>query len=194
MAKRLFLDENELVVEGGPPAEIRIRNNFLLNGKVLRGFGGFEFEDVAFAAAEMASTAAMNTANGFPRLTFPDAATTSAHVLFNCPDWYAACDIHFGWVNDHNATGNVRWQAEMREVDIGGTIAAGEAIHGPTAFTEASPNPGGLGLAQPAVRIPFNPGLFGSVYTCTITRLGTDAADTLAGPVGLFAVGFTRVD
>lgn len=193
MAKRLFLDENELVVEGGPPAEVRVRNDLRVEGKIMDGFGGFEFEDVAFTTGQMQSAAAVNEANDFPRLTFPDAATTSARMVFNCPKWYAACDIHFGWINDHAATGNVRWRALLKEYDIGDTVANGAVIHDST-FTLASPNPGGIGLYQPVARVPFTPGLFGSVYTCTLSRLGADGADTLAGPAGLFAVGFTRVD
>jgi len=156
-------------------------------------FGGFETEDVSFNALEMHSTAAVTVTNGFPRFTLPDAASTTVYTgWFNCPQWYKAIDIHLGVTNDHTATGNVRIQTVLKECDIGEALSAAGTLHTSTQ-TFASPGANGVaGVIVPVASLTFTPGFFGSVYYCEVTRLGSDGADTLAGPLGLGAIGFLR--
>jgi Major tropism determinant N-terminal domain len=152
-------------------------------------------EDIAFSVAEMHSLGtAINTASSFPRFTLPDGATTSVFIGgFNMPSWYKAIDIHFGFVNDHSAAGDVRWRTILREVDVGEAVTAGTVIHD-VSMTIPAGGAGGLGVGQTATSVTFNPGGFGQVYGFEIQRIGGDGADTLAGPVGLVAVGFGRID
>lgn len=152
-------------------------------------------EDIAFAATEMFSAAAMATGSSYPRLTFPDAASTSAFVgAFNFPDWYdAGTDIHISFVNDAAGAGNARISWTMRQVNVGGSVAGGTVVSTGTS-TIAMPNPGDASVAVlDASVLPAGGAFFGYAYGIEITRLGADGADTLAGNFGLAAVGFSRL-
>jgi len=159
-------------------------------------FGGFESEDVAFGVEgllALSGSPTLVTTTGFPRWQLPATGTTVLlSRVFNCPVWYQASDIHLGVSNDHTATGNVRLRTILRECDIGQAMSAAGTISDVTATFAAPGANGVLGIIVPVASVTFTPGFFGSVYSVEIQRLGDDGADTLAGPLGILAVGFLR--
>lgn len=159
-------------------------------------------EDVhrSFLSGAMTTTASRVTTSGFPRVSLPAAGTTSVFIgAFEVPlAWFQyGLRCVFGFTNDHSAGGNVRFTTVLRSVNIGlQTLSAATALINST-FTASAPGiNGGVGL-QPLNN--FDPvdivqGAFGTVFALEITRLGDDAADTLAGPVGITAATFLRAD
>lgn len=201
MAGDLYLSQDRVVTDQGSQPNVVFGGTVSIAGEIKTGtlptnavFGGFESEDVSFNALELDSaTATIVRTNGFPRLSMPDAATTVIGTgWFNCPQWYKAIDIHLGCTNDHSASGNVRLQTRLVECDIGQALSAAGEIHNSTQTFAAPGANGGMGIIVPVASVTFTPGFFGSVYYCEITRLGNDGADTLAGPLGLGAIGFLR--
>jgi len=159
-------------------------------------FGGFESEDVAFGGKLLDSFSGSPTyvtTSAFPRWQLPATGTTAVITpSFNCPTWYVASDVHIGVSNDHSATGNVRIRTILREVDIGQAMSAAGTISDVTTTVAAPGINGGVSIWQPAVSVTFTPGGLGSIYSLELQRLGDDGADTLAGPVGILAIGFKR--
>lgn len=151
-------------------------------------------EDISFSPPEMTSTATLTTTSSFPRFTLPDAATTSVFVgAFNFPNWWQSVDIHYGWSNDHTATGNVRIRVILKEVDAAAeSLSAGATIADSSNTHSSGAANGGSMLAIGVASVALTRGAFGSFYGLELQRVGADAADTLAGPMGLLAIGFSR--
>jgi hypothetical protein len=161
-------------------------------------FGGFESEDVAFGGKLLDSFSGSPTyvtTSGYPRWQLPATGTTAVITpSFNCPTWYVATDVHLGVSNDHTATGNVRIRSILREVDIGQALSAAATISDVTVTLASPAANGGVGIMVPVATVSFTPGFFGSIYSLELQRLGDDGADTLAGPLGIIAIGFKRMN
>lgn len=165
-------------------------------------FGGIEREGRVFPAGEMTSpTGVMNFGDGFPRINMPADVTTDVYVGFEVEEWWldSTIGVYYEWVNDHTTTGDVRWDCQIKECDIATeTLATADVIASRT-FTHAGPTPGANTATTSIVAsvingnpCSFDPGVFASFYVLRISRLGVDAADTLAGPVGLLFASMTR--
>lgn len=162
---------------------VTLFNNLTLNAPV----SGF-----SIGANAMHSTAAYSVTSGFPRLVFPDAATTDAYVTLGVPSYWTVLSVGFDWTNDHTATGNVRWQFTLRGNDVGGVITTVETNNVVTS-TLASPAANGghiTNIMQTDLAVTH--GAFGTLWALQMTRLGGDGADTLAGSVGLMEVVIIR--
>jgi hypothetical protein len=143
----------------------------------------------SISAAEMHSpTAVFTVAGGTPRLVFPDGVTTTAYLGGRGfpVDWLEqGITLGFDWANDHTATGNVRWEFELRENNTGQQLSAADVLVN-SQQTIASPGANGVYTTTVAASdVALSPGGFGSLYLWRITRLGGDALDTLGGAVGL---------
>lgn len=138
------------------------------------------------------STAAMSVTSGYPRFIFPDAATTTAYMTMGFPPYWSSVTIGFDWTNDHSATGNVRWSFTFRGNDMGGVITTSE-INQTVAVTQpAAAANGGHRTDIMWTDLPIVHGAFGTLWALEMSRLGGDAADTLAGPVGFMEAVFLR--
>lgn len=144
-----------------------------------------------FGAAEMQSSASTVTTDGLARLSFPDAATTDAFVSIPLFGTWDGVTIQFDWVNDDAATGDVRWDFELRGNDIGSDISSATVLHSST-VTLTSPGVNDITTSVVASDIAISPGTSGTLMSFRISRLGGDAADTLTGPVGLAEIAFNR--
>jgi hypothetical protein len=184
-----------------------ITGDLTIGGQILTGtfgtpatFGGIEREGRVFPAGEMSSpTAVMNFGDGFPRVNMVADATTDVYMIMEIEEWWldSTIGVYFEWCNDHTTTGDVRFDCEIKECDIAvETLASADVIATRTftATTLAANTPTTSIVASIANGNPvtFDPGPFASFYVLRISRLGADAADTLAGPVGLIAASMTR--
>jgi hypothetical protein len=184
-----------------------VNDDVTVAGQILTGtfgspatFGGIEREGRVFPAGEMMSpTAVMNFGDGFPRVNMPADVTTDAYMIVEVEEWWldSSIGVYFEWCNDHSAVGDVRFSCEIKECDIGTeALAAADVIASRTFTTTtlAANTPTTSIVASIANGNPctFDPGPFASFYSLRISRLGADAADTLAGPIGLIAASMTR--
>lgn len=164
-------------------------------------FAGIEREARFFPSGSMMSpTAQINFGDGFPRLNMAKDVTTDAYMIFEVEEWWLdqTIGVYFEWVNDHTTTGDVRWDCDVKEVDIGTqTLAAATTLVSRT-FTQASDSAnealtsivGSVANGNAITLVRNSP--LASFYVLRVSRLGADAADTLAGPVGLLAASMTR--
>jgi hypothetical protein len=163
-------------------------------------FGGIEREGRVFPAGEMCSpTGVMNFGDGFPRVNLPDGVTTNVYMGFEVEEWWldSTIGVYFEWVNDHTTTGDVRFDCDIKECDIATQALTAAGTIATRTFTETSPaanvpTTSIVGGTIIGTTISFDPGAFASFYVLRISRVGGDAADTLAGPVGLLFASMTR--
>jgi len=162
---------------------------------------GIEREARCFPAGEMCSpTAVMNFGDGFPRLNMPAGDTTDAYMIFEVEEWWlrSTIGVYFEWVNDHSATGVVRWDCTVRQVKIGtqgpltSTLLASRTVDVPDVPANLSTTTIAASVANGNPVDLADPGEFASFYCLKVSRLGGHANDTLAGPVGLVAASMTR--
>jgi hypothetical protein len=196
------------------PPRLRIASGTPFGFPVMAGldnikFGGIQGEARFVGAAGIQSAGAIDTSNGLASVVLPDAATTDALVTIEIEEYWLNTSLNIGleWRNLAAGAGNVRFHFELREVDIlMQTVAAA-----PTPLNYDLTEPaGGAGMVTTTVIASeglgnptrsFTPDIigppsafFGSVYALLIRRVGADAADTLAGGVGLVAVSWGRHD
>lgn len=148
--------------------------------------------DVAFAATELYSLAAMSTASSFPRLLLPTAMTTSVFAGgYNFPNWYSAVDLHIGWSNEGAGSGNVVFAWNVRQVNVGATPGSGVLIStGFGAFVAPAANATTVTVLDPL--ITFEPASLGFILGLEVARVG-GGSDTLLNSVGIEAVGHKKV-
>lgn len=181
----------------GRGADIAVRGNLTVTDRITHSGVRLPLaRSVHFYAGDLVSEAAINMGDGLPRLTFPDGVTTSAFFARGLPSemFDQRVTIGFDWVNDHTATGDVVWHFKLQGNDVGVAIANHRTIF---EDTRAIGSPGvGVNLTTIASdTIDLGPpGAFGTLYSFTMERLGADAADTLAGPVGLSDLVVIRND
>lgn len=200
-----------LTLSGG--ADLTVTGDTTISGQILTGtfgspatFGGIEREGRVFPAGEMCSpTAVMNFGDGFPRVNMPSNVTTDVYMIIEIEEWWldSTIGVYFEWVNDHTAAdGAVRFDCEIKECDIhtealaaADVIASRTFTHDLTGGTGPAANTATTSIVASIVNgnpVTFDPGPIASFYVLRISRLGADAADTLAGPIGLLAASMTR--
>jgi len=187
---------------------LTVGTDLTIGGEILTGefgspatFGGIEREARLFAPGQMMSpTAQINFGDGFPRLNCAKDVTTDIYTIFECEEWWldSTIGVYFEWVNDHSATGVVRWDCDIRQVNIGtqgpltSTSLASRTVDVPDVPANRSTTTIVASVANGNPVDLSNPGAFASFYSLRITRQGAHANDTLAGPVGLVAASMTR--
>jgi hypothetical protein len=134
---------------------------------------------------------------GFPRWSLADAATQRVKWAWAIPVGWNSIAVRWGWDNESAGAGNVVWQLSHRQVVLGEVdVDAG-------AMTDIAVGPltaGGqfdLAYATPASTsaIAIVNGGFGDKPTVlfSLSRLGADGADTLAGAAAVMFTTATRV-
>jgi hypothetical protein len=144
----------------------------------------------SISSTELTTTASRISTNRVPRIVMPATGTTSAIVgPKGFPTFWFGRGVVMGfdWVNDHTATGNVRFRFILQGNNIGGSIQSPNTIHDETVTMAAPAANGGIitSLVNGGNAIDPQPSAFGTLYTFEFQRLGDDAADTLAGSIGL---------
>jgi hypothetical protein len=160
--------------------------------KSLRLSGGSDRVDFPAASlSTIAGTPGTAATNGMFRVTFPDAATTTVGFTYFVPLWWNTFSVNYIWTSE-SGTGNVRWQTDVKKIDLF-IDNISEAVFATNQQTVAS---GTAGVPTATLDSPNNVnstgGTFGSMYGIQISRLGADAADTLAAAAGLISVYLIR--
>lgn len=191
----------------GASSDLSVGRNATITGQIKTGtfgtpatFGGIEREARIWPSGQMMSpTAVMNFGDGFPRLNMPDGVTTDVYAIFEVEEWWldSTIGVYFEWVNDHTTTGDVRFDCQIKECDIATQTLAAAGVIATRTFTTTTPA-ANISTTSIVARVidglpcSFSPGPFASFYVLRISRLGANAADTLAGPIGLLAASMTR--
>lgn len=166
-------------------------------------FGGIQGEARFVPAAAMGPRSLTElTTNGVHRVVLPDAATTTIYATLEIEEWWLKdhLNVGFEWINETAGTGNVRWTWQIKVIDIFVDTLANGVLAIDRTLTTASQAAGLTAtevIAADFVGFPFDlstPGILGSFYSVAITRLGSDALDTLAGNVGIVGVSYGRAD
>jgi len=164
-------------------------------------FGGIEREGRVFPSGHLMSPGAViNFGDGFPRLHCPAGITTDVYAIFEVEEWWleSTIGVYFEWVNDHTATGVVRFDCAIRQTKIGtqgpltSTLLASRTVDIPDVPANLSTTTIVSSVANGNPTDLTDPGSFASFYSLRITRLGAHANDTLAGPIGIVAASMTR--
>jgi hypothetical protein len=128
--------------------------------------------------------------------TFPDAATHRARFEWYVPVGWEAFVGRIGIISPAGTGGNTLWRWSHLLVDINGNPGAAMSSIGQAVL----PQPAGFGTAlvyadvtDPVELLPDLP-LSKGVALTMIERIGSDALDTSAAPVGLAVATMTRVD
>jgi hypothetical protein len=176
-----------VAIQAGNPVSLKV-------GDGITAWNSLDWVDMrggeSISSTEMHTTASRISTNRVPRIVMPATGTTSAIVgPKGFPTYWFGRSIVMGfdWVNDHTATGDVRFRFILQENNIGGSIQSPDTVHDETVTIAAPAANGGIitNLVNSGNTVTLSPGAFGSLYTFEFQRLGDDAADTLAGPMGL---------
>jgi Major tropism determinant N-terminal domain len=131
---------------------------------------------------------------GMPRITLADGATQRMKWMWEIPVGWEAIRVNMGVINENVATGNVRWQLTYKLIYLGEGNVDG-AVTGTVLATLSSGGQFDWTYHQVAASIATPPGAFGDapLMLCSLSRLGTDGADTLVGGISVGAVTCTRI-
>lgn len=218
MARDIHESEGVLTTDDGH-VDLTVPSNLTIRGEVKTSVGGPIFDElvyhperISFGGIEREArvlpaswalspqSPAAGFTNGFAYLVLPDAVTTDLYFTIEIEEWWltSTLGIYMEWANLHTATGDVRWEYEFKECDIATETLAQADVVGSRTVTVASPSANGGTTTsvcfQQAAGFPatMNPGPIASFYSLRISRLGGDAADTLAGDVAFIATNYTR--
>jgi len=135
------------------------------------------------------------TDTGLPRVTLPDAATNRVKWVWAIPVRWDAVRINAAVINENVGTGNVRWQFTYKLIALGEGNVDG-AVTGTVLVTLSSGGQFDWTYHQIAASILTPVGVLGDAQfmMCSLSRLGADGADTLAGGISLGVTTATRVD
>lgn len=195
-----------LTLSGG--ADLAVTGDATINGEILTGtfgspatFRGIQREARVVGAGGLASpTGQFTFDNNCPRILLPPQVTTDVYMTFAIEEWWI--DSTFGtyveWSNDHTATGDIRWQFTLYEFHIATRLLSAPVTMGTKTVTQPTPAANGgvhtntcfSVLAGDTINPTPDP--FGAFYVLKMSRLGGDALDTLAGPIGLIEASYGR--
>lgn len=121
--------------------------------------------------------------NRVPVRVFPDSADTWAMATVGVlPPGWESIDLYLEHVNPAASTGDVRWTVYPKVAAVGGTFTGSK---GATSVIEPAAGQYARARVQVGTEIPVAPG---QSFGIGLNRGGNNAADTLAGPIGLFAI------
>jgi len=190
--------------------EFTVTDNAVIPGVIRTGtfgapatFGGIEREARYWGAGEMLSpTGQINFGDGIPRVDMPAGVRTDVYAIVEIEEWWLDHTIgcYMEWSNDHDSTGNVRWECTVTQHDIATQAMATGHVLATRTFTQGIPAGSSTTsiIARDDGTHPVcdlsapGPGPFASFYVFRYSRLGADPLDTLEGSVGFIAGNMTR--
>lgn len=163
-------------------------------GSILSGVDSFVSQP-----ADMQHNGTLITGNGadvgMPRITLADAATQRCKWLWTIPPGWDAVAVQFVAINEAAGTGNVKYQFAYKLIYIGEGNVDGAVT---TVSMAALPSTGQFDfnyLVPSEIQKIATPDVFGKPQMlCSLSRLGADAADTLAGGVSIALTIGVRVE
>lgn len=135
------------------------------------------------------------TDTGMPRITLADAVTQRVKWLWTIPPGWDAVAVQFVAINEAAGTGNVKYQFAYKLIYIGEGNVDG-AVTTVSMAALASTGQFDFNYLIPSeIQAIATPDVFGKPQMlCSLSRLGADAADTLAGGVSIALAIGARVE
>jgi len=168
----------------------------------LLAFGGIDLEARVLPASSALSpqNPAAGFSNGFSYLTLPANVDTHLYFTIELEEWWlpSSLGIYMEWANLHTTTGDVRWEFEFKECDIGTeTLAQSDSTQLRSMTIGGVLANGGTTTSfvfdqSSGFPVTMTPGPFASFYSLRISRMGASVLDTLEGSVGFIATNYTR--
>lgn len=150
----------------------------------------------AHSLSTIAGTATEVVTNSYPRLSLPDAATTTIGTAFVVPPTWSTMNLGFYWTQEAAGAGNVRWELAVKKTDTF-IDNINEAFASDQLVTLAAPGTQGVvtatTAADPVTNFSAIGGAFGNCFAMTLSRIGADAADTYVGAVAVMGLYARRV-
>lgn len=151
--------------------------------------------------ADMQHNGTLITGNGadvgLPRITLADGSTQRVKFVWAIPVDWKAIAVRWGGVPEVGTGGNVKLQFAYKLI----TLGEGDVDGAVTTISVAALNASGAAdwkymTPTETALIQTPTGAFGDApfMLCSLSRLGADAADTLAGGFSIGVVTATRVD
>lgn len=134
---------------------------------------------------------------GLPRITLPDSATNRVKWVWAIPARWAAIALRWAAIPEVGTGGNVKWQFAYKNIYLGEGNVDGAVTTVSIAALDASGAADWKYLTPSEVSSIDTPaGAFADApfMLCSLSRLGADGTDTLAGGVSVGTVTATRVD
>lgn len=129
-----------------------------------------------------------------PRVTLADAVTQRVKWVWAIPVHWDAIRVNMGVTNEIVGTGNVRWQFAYRLINLG----EGDVNGAVTTILDTLVSGGQFDFTYhqiaASIATPVGPLGDSPFMLAALSRLGGDAADTLAGGISVDLVAATRVD
>ena len=149
--------------------------------------------DALAARPTAASGAHVDLRNDHPVLVFGDAADESASFAAALPNRYAGGSllVRLTWAADAATSGDVRWSASLETQPASASFDLDTDDYGSAvASTETTAAAAGrLSVAEITLTVPTSPTpIAGESYRVQISRLATDAVDTLVGDAQLLSL------
>jgi hypothetical protein len=151
--------------------------------------------------ADMQHNGTLITGNGadvgLPRITLADAATQRVKWVWAIPPRWAAIAVRWSAIPEVGTGGNVKWQFAYKLIYLGEGNVDGAMTTVSVAALDASGAQDWKYLTPAEVASIDTPtGGFGDApfMLCSLSRLGADGTDTLAGGVSVGVATATRAD
>ena len=126
--------------------------------------------------------------NDVPRLALVDAATTTFGTSFLLPNYWTAADFGFFYTSSATAAGNYRWRIAVKKSALFIDNIT-EAFLVDNSVTLDAPDQGIVTQEiQPVDNLNASPDVFGTLFTCIVSRIGGDAADTCTATAELIGI------
>ncbi len=173
-------------------------------GLTVRGLPLAEYKRLSFKGNEFASDPAAQTLQGatvnYAGWDFPDVVTSSILLSWAPPqiatgaalDFWTTCSGAYIWTNLSAAAGNVLWQWQVYKFDIG-IDATTEAAFLDTQEAKVATAQNVMNAFKFVSTLNLTPGFFGSEWAMRVTRIGGNAADTLAGTARFGVMSLNQV-
>jgi hypothetical protein len=134
---------------------------------------------------------------GLPRVALANDDTQRVKWVWAIPVGWQALALR--WASITSATGNVVWQFAYRYFDLAEAGSVDGAVDDTIAIgavSAGSVDAWKYNLPAAVAEIPVNLGLLGDspFMLCSLSRLGSDASDTVGDDVAVGVVTATRVD
>jgi len=134
---------------------------------------------------------------GLPRITLADAATQRVKWVWAIPVRWAAIAVRWSAIPEVGTGGNVKWQFAYKLIHLGEGNVDGAVTTVSIAAQDATGAADWKYLTPSEVASIDTPaGFFGDApfMLCSLSRLGADGTDTLAGGVSVGVATATRAD
>jgi len=134
--------------------------------------------------------ASVDLRNGFVILDFDDTSNEEALFLAVLPSHYSGGQIKaiVTWTSSTATTGSAKLRVEATRIASGANLDSLPLVDGTADFTVSAPTTSGKLVTSQSVPINTGGAAAGDLLLAGVTRLASDAADTLVGDIELVSL------